>query len=173
MSLVVLFLAVLKASAVSIGGLASVPLLREDIVATGLASEHQLLESLTIGRLSPGPGGLYMVSLGYFAQGPMGAVLALVAACIPPLAFVFLTGYVRKQLASSAVTGLIRGVALSSTALVIATGVQLLVPQGAIGAVPAWQLALAGGAAVLTSQGRVHPGILVGVGCAVGVVLGA
>ena len=72
MSLLVLFPAVLKASALSIGGLASVPLLRQDIVAAGLASEHQLLESLTIGRLSPGPGGLYRVSLGYFAAGANG-----------------------------------------------------------------------------------------------------
>ena len=173
MSLLVLFLAVLKASVLSIGGLASVPLLRQDIVAAGLVTEHQLLESLTIGRLSPGPGGLYMVSLGYFAAGPMGAVLAIIAACIPPLAFVVLTGYVRKQLASPAAAGVIRGVALSSTALVIATGVQLLAPEGAISTVPAWQLVLAGGAAVLTSQGRVHPGLLVGVGCVAGVVFGA
>jgi len=166
------FWSFLKASTFSVGGLSSLPLLREDLVGGGLVTERQVLEALAIARLSPGPSGLFLVSLGYFAAGVGGATLALVAGIIPPLTFVVLTGFFRKQLMSAWAAGVIRGMALSTAGLVIATGIELLSPEGAIWTVPAWQLLLAIAAVLLTVQGKIHPGLIIGAGALAGLLLG-
>src|SRR6266542_6672573 len=71
-----LFLVLLKDSALSLGGLGSLPLIRQDLVATGLATDAHLVEALAIGRLSTGPTGLWIVSLGYQIAGVPGAAMA-------------------------------------------------------------------------------------------------
>jgi len=170
-SLIDLFLDFLKAATFSVGGLSALPLLRAELVSGGVVSEREVLEAIAIGRLSPGPGGLYLVSLGYFAAGVPGAVIAMTASTIPPLTFVVLTGFVRKQLMSPLAAGAIRGVALSTSALVIATGIQLLSPAAPIWNIPAWQTVLAVIAVLLSIEGRIHPGILIAGGALVGLVL--
>ena len=74
MSPLALFFVFLRAAALSFGGQGALPLLREDLVNTGVLSEGQVLEALAIGRIAPGPTGLYIVSLGYFAYGVAGDV---------------------------------------------------------------------------------------------------
>ena len=74
-----LFAVLLKDSALALGGLGSLPLLRQDLVATGLATDSQLVQALAIGRLSTGPNGLWIVSLGYQMAGLLGAAMALIA----------------------------------------------------------------------------------------------
>jgi chromate transporter len=172
MSLFDLFISFLKASTLSIGGLSSLPLLRQELVGTGIITEQQVLEAIAISRLSPGPGGLFVVSLGYFAGGVAGSALALTAAVVPPLAFVLLTGVFRRQLISPVAAGVIRGIALSTAGLVVATGIQLVSLEGPLWTVPIWQLSLAGVAAVVTIQGRLHPVLLIGLGAAIGLIAG-
>src|SRR5256885_7052168 len=67
-----LFGVFLKASALSLGGLSSLPLLRADLVAPGIATDDQLVQAIAIGRISTGPNGLYIVSLGYLVGGVVG-----------------------------------------------------------------------------------------------------
>lgn len=167
-----LFLVFLRAATLSVGGMAALPLLREDLVATGVVSERQVLEALAIGRLTPGPTGLYVVTLGYFAAGLLGAVLALVAAAIPPLGIVAVAGIVRRHLLSAWAAGVIRGVVLSTSGLVVSTAITLLAPDRAILGVPPWQLALAIAAAALAIHGRTHPGVVVIGGALFGIVFG-
>ena len=50
MDLLALFAVLLKDSALTLGGLGSLPLLRQDLVATGIATDPQLVEALAIGR---------------------------------------------------------------------------------------------------------------------------
>ncbi len=50
-----LFFSVLQAATLSVGGLSSLPLLREMLVVPGYVTEAQVVESIAIGRLSPGP----------------------------------------------------------------------------------------------------------------------
>lgn len=169
---IVLFFLFLKAAALSVGGLSSLPLLRQDLVAPGLVTEKQVLESLAIGRLSTGPNGLFVISLGYFAAGWLGAAIAILAATIPPLTVVPLAALVRRQLLSPWAAGIVRGITLSTSGLVVATGIQLLEPSGALLRVPFWQLALAAVAAALTVQGRIHPGLLVVAGALLGMLVG-
>jgi len=45
----------LKASLLSLGGLSSLPLLRADLVAPGIATDDQLVQAIAIGRISTGP----------------------------------------------------------------------------------------------------------------------
>lgn len=167
-----LFLAVLKAATLSVGGLSSLPVLRQELVSSGPLTERQVVEALTIGRLAPGPTGLYMVSLGYMALGWLGAAIALAAATIPPLSMVVLASVVRRWLLRPLAAGIVRGVALSTSGLTLATGVMLLAPDLRLLSLPAWQLILAVASLALTLQGKLHPGLLVVGGAAVGLVLG-
>ena len=129
-----LFLIFLKDSALGLGGLGSLPMLRQDLVATGLATDAQLVQALAIGRLSTGPTGLWIVSLGYQMAGPTGAALALVAASLPPLLILPATALARRWLLSVQFAGLVRGAALATAGLLCAPGLAIVPP----GDVPSW-----------------------------------
>ena len=164
-----LFLVLLKDSALSLGGLGSLPLLREDLVATGNASDAQLVEALAIGRLSTGPNGLWVVSLGYLMAGPLGAGIALVASILPPLVILPATAVARRWLLSVPFAGLVRGAALATAGLLSATGISLIVPAGT--APSWWQVSVGIAAAVITYQGRLHPAAVVVGGALLGILL--
>lgn len=167
-----LFLTFLRAALLSVGGISALPMLRQDLVTAGLVTEREVLESITIGRLSPGPGGLFFVSLGYFAAGLLGAALALTAISVPALGIVAAAGFVRRQLRLGWAAGFIRGVVLSTSGLVVATGIALLAADRPIVSVPAWQIVLATIATGITIRGGVHPAPLVLGGALVGLALG-
>jgi len=172
MSYIELFLIFLRAATFSVGGMAALPQLREDLVGTGLVTEPQILAALALGKLAPGPTGLYVVSLGYFAAGAAGALIAVAAAALPPLSLVAVAGIVRRHLLSGWAAGIVRGVVLSTSGLVIATSITLLAPGGAILGVPLWQLLLVLGAAGLAIHGKTHPGVVIVGGAIVGLVFG-
>lgn len=167
-----LFLSVLKASAFSVGGLSSLPLLRDELVIPGFVTEQEVVESLAIGRLSTGPNGLYVVSLGYFAYGWLGAGIALLAAMLPPLLIVPAATLIRRQLLSPWAAGMVRGVALSTSGLLLATAYALLAPGTTIANVPVWQIGLALAAAAITMHGRAHPALLILGGAVIGLAVG-
>lgn len=167
-----LFLAVLRAATLSVGGMSSLPLLRESLVAPGYVTETQVIESIAIGRLGTGPTGLYIISLGFFALGWAGAGIALAASVLPPLSLVVLASLVRRWLLTPWAAGIVRGVALSTSGLLLATGLQLVAPNVPILEVPPWQIALAVISVALTIQGRIHPGLMVIAGALIGVLVG-
>ena len=164
-----LFAVLLKDSALALGGLGSLPLLRQDLVATGLATDSQLVQALAIGRLSTGPNGLWIVSLGYQMAGLLGAAMALIASSLPPLVILPATALARRWLLSVAFAGLVRGAALATAGLLCATGLSLIVPAGDV---PSWwQVAIGIAAAGLTYQGRLHPAVVVIGGALLGLLL--
>jgi chromate transporter len=165
-----LFLVLLKDSALALGGLGSLPLVRQDLVATGIATDAQVVQALAIGRLSTGPNGLWIVSLGYQIGGWTGALAALVATSVPPLVMVPLTMVARRFLMTAWFAGLVRGAALATAGLLASTGVSLIAPD--LTAAALWQLAVGVAAIVLTYQGRVHPGVVVIGGALAGALLG-
>jgi chromate transporter len=75
----------LKASLLSTGGMGNLPFLHNDLIGVGLAQESDFVKAIAVGQLSPGPSGLWSISLGYLAYGWVGAVLALAALTFPPL----------------------------------------------------------------------------------------
>jgi len=164
-----LLLVFLKASALSIGGLSSLPLLRADLVTPGIATDEQVVQAIAIGRISTGPNGLYIVSLGYLIGGIAGAAMALVAATVPPLVVVPAAALARKWLLTTRVAGLVRGVALATAGLLVATGLGIV---NATGTPAWWQIALAAIAIVLTYRGTIHPAFVIAIGAIAGLLLG-
>ena len=165
-----LFLVFFRAAALSVGGQGALPLLRQDLAGTGIVTEHQILEALAIGRIAPGPTGLYIVSLGYFAAGPLGAIIALAAALVPPIVMIGVASALRRQLLNAWAAGIVRGVALTAGGLLVATAIRLLAPDSTVLEVPAWQLILAGVGTALAIRGRTHPGLVMGAGAIVGLI---
>jgi chromate transport protein ChrA len=166
-----LFVVILKASTLSVGGLSSLPVLRKELVESGMISEAQVLAALAVGRLSTGPTGLYVVGLGYFAMGWLGAFIALTAAAVPPVTTAVLASLMSRWLVSPLASGLMRGVALSSAGLTLATAVTLLAPGFSVLSLPPWQLGLAVIAAWLTAGGRMHPAAIITSGAVIGLLL--
>jgi chromate transporter len=162
-----LFLVFLKASALAIGGLASLPLLRADLVPR-YTTDAGIIQALAIGRLAPGPNGLYIVSLGYIVAGWAGAFSALVGASLAPLAMLPATALARRWLLSAWFGGLVRGVSLATVGLLLATGVTIVAASGT----QLWQLALVLVTVAITAQGKLHPATMIVVGAAVGLALG-
>lgn len=166
-----LFLVFLKSAALGLGGYGSLPILREDLILAGHATDDDLVRAIAVGRLSTGPNGTYIVSLGYFAGGVPGALAALVAACLPPLVMVPLVALARRHLLSAGFAGFVRGASLATAGLLLAIGLAILVPRG-LGEVAWWHGVLAAGAGIATYRGRVHPAALIAAGAAAGLALG-
>jgi chromate transporter len=70
------FLLFLKASLFSTGGFSNLPSLHQDLVSADWATDTDFGEAIAIGQISPGPNGLWTVSLGYITYGIPGAALA-------------------------------------------------------------------------------------------------
>ena len=85
MSLETLFVTVLVASLLSFGGLGSLPVVRGELLAAHIPPDGLILQSLAVGNIGPGPNGLYLVAIGYFVAGPLGALVGAVALLLPPL----------------------------------------------------------------------------------------
>ena len=75
----------LKASLLSTGGLGNLPFLHQDLIALGWATEADFLVAMAVGQVSPGPNGLWTISLGYLTYGWLGAGLSLIAITLPTL----------------------------------------------------------------------------------------
>jgi len=103
----------LKASLFSTGGAGNLPSLHADLPAHGWASERQFGEALTIGQVSPGPTGLWVVSLGYLTGGLRGSLLAPVAVLLPPLLILAVDRLYRRVQDHAAVEGFVQGLGLA------------------------------------------------------------
>ena len=103
----------LKASLFSTGGMGSLPSLHADLLARRWATERHFVEALAIGQVSPGPNGLWVVSLGYLTNGLTGAALALVALCLPPLLVLIIERAYRRVQHHPGVEGFARGLMLA------------------------------------------------------------
>jgi chromate transporter len=94
----VYFLLFLKASLFSTGGFSNLPSLHQDLIANDWAKESYFGQSIAIGQISPGPNGLWVISLGYLTYGFAGAALSLVAITLPALlVLVISAGYTRIE----------------------------------------------------------------------------
>ena len=80
-----LFWIMLRAALLSTTGTGNLPIVHQDLLSRGWATDRQFAEALAIGQISPGPTGLRVISLGYFVGGLRGAALTLIAITLPPL----------------------------------------------------------------------------------------
>jgi chromate transporter len=113
------FLLFLKASLFSTGGFSNLPSLHQDLIGEGWAIDAEFGQSIAIGQISPGPNGLWVISLGYLTYGFLGAALALIAITLPAF-FVLLVsaGYHRIE-HQRWVEGFMRGISLAVVGILL------------------------------------------------------
>ncbi|HEX9018515.1 MAG TPA: chromate transporter [Anaerolineaceae bacterium] len=119
------FLVFLKASLLSTGGLGNLPFLHKDLLALGWAKESDFVTAIAVGQVSPGPTGLWSISLGYLAYGWVGAGLALVALSIPPLLALVVSAFYNRLEHNLIVQNFTRGLALGVVGLTLTVALSL------------------------------------------------
>lgn len=130
MNLFILFLLMLKASFFSTSGLGNLPILYDDLIERGWATEQQFAESVAVGQVSPGPSGLWVISLGYLMLGLPGALIATVAICLPPLG-VLLVDRLHTYIGDHPATrGFVRGLGLTVVGIFLVVLARLLIDNG-------------------------------------------
>ena len=166
MNPVVLFLLFLKASSLSFGGLGSLPILHQDLVSRG-ASENVFGQALAVGRLSPGPNGLYLVSLGYQLSGLVGAVAAAVALVLPPFLILFVMVWYTRVAHLRRTQSALLMLSFALTGLLGFTSWQII--AGSAITPYDWLAGLAG--FLLTARFRWHPLALIGGAAVLGIAI--
>lgn len=116
---IIYFLLFLKASLFSTGGFSNLPSLHQDLIANDWAQEADFGQSIAIGQIGPGPNGLWVISLGYFTYGYLGALLALIAIILPALLVLAVSaGYARIE-RQAWVQGAMQGVSLAVVGILL------------------------------------------------------
>ena len=78
MDIVSFFLVCLKVVLLSFGGLAALPLLEDELVRQrGVLTPEQFAMAVAVGRITPGPNGLFVLVVGYYVAGVSGALAAM------------------------------------------------------------------------------------------------
>jgi len=163
-----LFWIMLRAALLSTTGTGNLPIVHQDLLARGWATERQFAESLAIGQISPGPTGLWVISLGYFVGGFRGALLTLAAISLPPLlVLVLVHGLYRRLGHHPATQGFVRGLGLA------VAGVFVIVLAG-IMTTAGWNFAnlcIAAGAIVIGATRRIPVFVALVLAALVGIAL--
>jgi chromate transporter len=154
-----LFYLVLKATLLSTGGNGNLPMLHQDIVATrGWLTDQQMGEAVGIGQFSPGPNGLWVVSLGYFVDGVCGALFSAFAVALPPFLVLIILRLYRRAEKHPIVEGFVRGLGVTVVGISVVILFRLL--SGAGGLRPSGILLVIAGAALMATRRVPVPMIL-------------
>lgn len=128
LTVLLLFLMMLKIAATLFGGgYVLVAFLRSDFVTRlGWLSEHQLLDAVALGQVTPGPLFTTATFIGYVLGGVAGAVLATVAIFLPAFVLVARSGPLLGGLRGSATAGaVLDAINVAALALMVVVSAQL------------------------------------------------
>jgi chromate transporter len=126
MNPLLVYVLLLKASLTSFSGLGSLPMIRNDfVIEHHVLTDRQVNMAVTAGRTGPGPFGLYLVVIGYQADGVAGGVAAFLALITPAFLVLPIMHWVGKRADNPKVRGAIRGLLLGSAGLLLAASVPL------------------------------------------------
>lgn len=115
--LVVLYWLLLQAMVSSFTGFSSLPIIRHELVAERhWIDDRELNAAIMIGRSTPGPIGVYIVSIGYFVAGWPGAAAGLLAMSTPALLILLLWRLLGNRVEDVRIQNAIRYVILAGTA---------------------------------------------------------
>ncbi len=121
MNLFLLYILLVKATATSFSGLASLPVVRQDLVVNQhVLTDRQLSAAVAAGRTSPGPNGLYLVSVGYFVAGIPGACVGCLAMITPAFLIIPIMRYLGARASRPAVRSAIQCATLAAAGLILA-----------------------------------------------------
>lgn len=163
------FWLLLKASLFSTGGFGNFPSVHADFLARGWGGERQFAEALAVGQITPGPNGLWVVSLGYLTDGPRGACLAALAVALPPLVVVAVERLYQRVKHHPGVEGFVHGLALAVVGVFAVTMLGLLRrTTGFTG----WSIGMALVAGALAASRRVPVPLIILLAAVAGIVNG-
>jgi len=126
MNVFLLYALLLKATLTSFSGLASLPMVRNDLVVERkVLTDRQLNTAVVAGRTAPGPNGLYLVSVGYYAGGLAGATAGLLAVMTPAFLILPMMRWAGARANTPRVKSAIRAVLLASAGLLLSASLPL------------------------------------------------
>jgi chromate transporter len=126
MNAVKLYFLLLKATLTTFSGLASLSVLRADLILTRhVLTDQQLNTAIIVTRTTPGPAGLYLVSVGYFVSGIPGAIAGWLAMCTPALLIIPLMKFAGGHVEHPRLKSMIQAVVFASAGLLWASSVPL------------------------------------------------
>jgi chromate transporter len=121
-----LYLILLKGTITAFAGLASLPVIQNALVFQyHVLTDQQLNEAVVITRSTPGPVGLYIVSVGYFVAGVPGAIAGWAAMVTPALLIIPLVHFVGRKMENPRVKGVLQTVVIASAGLLLAAVIPL------------------------------------------------
>jgi chromate transporter len=167
MNLLLYFWLFLKASLLSTGGLGNLPFLHHDLIALGIAKESDFVTAIAVGQVSPGPNGLWSISLGYLTLGWVGAFLALVALSIPPLLIMGVAAFYSRLETHPQVQNFMRGLTLGIIGLTLTVALGL-----SSSAITDWRgVLIAAGALGLALSKKIPVVIVLGLSAVAGLLI--
>lgn len=127
MSIITLYLTLLKATLASFSGFGSLPQVREELVVQRhLITDDALNRAVLVARTTPGPMGVYLVSVGYEVAGLPGALAGWLALTTPVMLIVPLTKVSTRLLSRPRFRGTLESLILASAVLIIVAAVPLV-----------------------------------------------
>ncbi len=126
MNAFLLYLLLLKGTVTAFAGLASLPVIQDELVIQHhVLTDKQLNEAVVITRSTPGPVGLYVVSVGYFVAGVPGAIAGWLAMITPALLIIPLVHFVGRRMEHPRVKSILQTVVIASAGLLFAASIPL------------------------------------------------
>ena len=126
MNIVQLYLLLLKGTITAFAGLASLPIVQDALVIQHhVLTDTQFNEAVVITRSTPGPVGLYIVSVGYFAAGVPGALAGWLAMITPALLIIPLVHVAGRKMEHPRVKSVLQTVVIASASLLLAASIPL------------------------------------------------
>jgi chromate transporter len=126
-SLLLLYGLLLKAAVTSFSGVGALPQIRQDLVVTyQVMTDEDLSRAVLFGRSSPGPAGLYIVSIGYAVRGMPGAVMGWLALASPAFLAIPMLAVLRRWVHLARVRSALDAVIVASATLLVPSGLLLL-----------------------------------------------
>lgn len=126
MSFLAIYWILLKATVTTFSGLGSLPVIRQELVLQRhVVTDEQLNTAVVIGRTTPGPIGLYVVSVGYYAAGMKGAAAGWLALVTPALAIPLMLRLIGRRADHPRTKQVMEAIVVSSTGLLFAAAIPL------------------------------------------------
>jgi chromate transporter len=125
-STLALYLVLLKAMAASFSGFGSLPQVRQDLVVTHhVISDDVLNRAVLVGRTTPGPIGVYVVSVGYEVAGWRGVAAGWLALITPSLLVIPIYRIAVRAATHRRARSAVGALVLASAVLIVIAGVPL------------------------------------------------
>jgi chromate transporter len=126
MNAALLYLLLLKGTCTAFAGLASLPVTHDTLVTQHhVLTDQQLNEAVVITRSTPGPVGLYVVSVGYFVAGIPGAIAGWLAMITPAVLIIPLVHFAGRHIERPRVKAILQSVVIASSGLLLAASIPL------------------------------------------------